>query len=162
MHELKNSFKINFKLNKLCSSCSFKFVGPLSATRPKTVQVCWNNLFSFAVWQISNILLVLQLCLFCYIGALVESWWDQQVSLHSKLEFKKIVAWHADDSWLFVFYFFTVCSLIEKLSLSKMPFKNDPIISKAVLYSTEVLLFFFFPASQLTVCIMLQLAGSGL
>lgn len=43
-----------------------------------------------------------------------------------------------------VFYFFTVCSLIEKLSLSKMPFKNDPIISKAVLYSTEVLLFFFF------------------
>lgn len=26
--------------------------------------------------------------------------------------------------------YFTVCLLIEKLSLSKMPFKNDPVIGK--------------------------------
>lgn len=34
-----------------------------------------------------------------------------------------------------VFLFFsTVCSLIEKLSLSKMPFKNDPVISKLIIF----------------------------
>lgn len=33
------------------------------------------------------------------------------------------------------FVFSTVCFLIEKLSLSKMPFKNDPVISKFILES---------------------------
>lgn len=32
------------------------------------------------------------------------------------------------------FIFSTVCGLIEKLSLSKMPFKSDPVISKLILF----------------------------
>lgn len=31
---------------------------------------------------------------------------------------------------IYDFIFSAVCGLIEKLSLSKMPFKNDPVISK--------------------------------
>lgn len=33
-----------------------------------------------------------------------------------------------------VFVFLLVCCLIEKLSLSKMPFKNDPVISKLIIF----------------------------
>uniref|UniRef100_A0A8C7XE07 Tubulin-specific chaperone D n=1 Tax=Oryzias sinensis TaxID=183150 RepID=A0A8C7XE07_9TELE len=31
---------------------------------------------------------------------------------------------------IILFFFFTVCSLIEKLSLSKLPLKNDPVLSE--------------------------------
>lgn len=36
-------------------------------------------------------------------------------------------------SKLQLFFVLTVCALIEKLSFSKMPFKNDPVISKLII-----------------------------
>lgn len=31
---------------------------------------------------------------------------------------------------MIILFFFTVCCLIEKLSLSKLPLKNDPVLSE--------------------------------
>lgn len=35
-------------------------------------------------------------------------------------------------SLIVLFLFFSVCGLIEKLSLSKMPFEDDPVISESI------------------------------
>uniref|UniRef100_A0A8C6VSP8 Tubulin-specific chaperone D n=1 Tax=Nothobranchius furzeri TaxID=105023 RepID=A0A8C6VSP8_NOTFU len=60
-------------------------------------------------------------------GEVTHALYEVVEELQGKVTKRKI--YHHNKEKEFIYLFFPVCSLIGKLSLSKMPFKNDPIIS---------------------------------